>query len=150
MMRFKILKRRKEISMKIAIVTSLGIKNSKAISESISNYLKKENVLVEEFEIDTITESMQKAISETQRRREIQDKFNKEHGIIPKTIIKEIKNTLEITKKVKQDKKLDKKDISQEIERLRGLMNIASKQLDFETAIKLRDEMIKLKKLCQN
>lgn len=44
--------------MKIAIVTSLGIKNSKAISESISNYLKKENVLVEEFEIDTITESI--------------------------------------------------------------------------------------------
>lgn len=94
---------------------------------------------------DTITESMQKAIDETNRRRQIQNDFNIKHNIIPKTIIKEIKNTLEITKKTTQ-KKLNKQDITKEIERLKGLMNIATKQLDFETAITLRDEISKLKK----
>ena len=60
-------------------------------------------------------------------------------------IRKEIKNTLEITKKTTQ-KKLNKQDATKEIERLKGLMNIATKQLDFETAITLRDEISKLKK----
>ena len=94
---------------------------------------------------DTITESMQKAIDETNRRRKIQNDFNIAHNITPKTIIKEIKNTLEITKKTTQ-KKLNKQDATKEIERLKGLMNIATKQLDFETAITLRDEISKLKK----
>lgn len=94
---------------------------------------------------DVITDSMNKAITETARRREIQEKFNKEHNIVPKTIIKEIKNTLEITSKPAEQKK-NKKDVSKEIERLKGLMNIASKQLDFETAIKLRDEISNLRK----
>ena len=94
---------------------------------------------------DTITESMQKAIDETNRRRQIQNDFNIKHNITPKTIIKEIKNTLEITKKTTQ-KKLNKQDVTKEIERLKGLMNIATKQLDFETAITLRDEISKLKK----
>ncbi len=95
---------------------------------------------------DTITDSMKKAIDETARRRQIQENYNKEHNIVPKTIIKDIKNTLEISKKVTEENKKSKKDISKEIERLKGLMDIASKQLDFETAIKLRDEIIKLKK----
>lgn len=94
---------------------------------------------------DTITESMQKAIDETNRRRQIQNDFNIKHNITPRTIIKEIKNTLEITKKTTQ-KKLNKQDVTKEIERLKGLMNIATKQLDFETAITLRDEISKLKK----
>ena len=96
---------------------------------------------------DTITDSMKKAIDETARRREIQERYNKKHNIVPKTIIKDIKNTLEISKKVtEQDNKKSKQDISKEIERLKGLMDIASKQLDFETAIKLRDEILKLRK----
>ena len=93
---------------------------------------------------DTITESMQKAITETARRRKIQDEFNKTHGITPQTIIKDIKNTLEITSKPEESKK-KKKDITSEIERLKGLMNVAAKQLDFETAITLRDQIRKLK-----
>ena len=93
---------------------------------------------------DTITNSMQKAISETQRRREIQDGYNKEHGIVPKTIKKDVVNTLEITKKVTN--KLKKEDINAEIERLTGLMKIASNQLDFESAMKFRDEINALKK----
>ena len=94
---------------------------------------------------DQITDSMKRAIDETMRRRKIQNDYNISHGITPKTIKKEIKNTLEITSTPK-DKKKNKKDVLSEIERLKGLMNIASKQLDFETAITLRDEIAKLRK----
>ena len=93
---------------------------------------------------DVITKSMQRAIDETSRRREIQDAYNKAHRIVPKTIIKEVKNTLDIAKKEIVNKKPD--DIASEIERLKGLMNVASKQLDFETAIELRDRITVLKK----
>ena len=93
---------------------------------------------------DTITKSMQKAIDETARRRKIQDDFNKKNGIVPKTIKKEIVNTLEITKKV--ETKMKKEDISKEIERLTALMKIASNQLDFESAMQFRDEINALKK----
>ena len=93
---------------------------------------------------DTITNSMQKAITETARRRQIQDEYNKAHGIVPKTIKKDIVNTLEITKKVTN--KMKKEDINAEIERLTGLMKIASNQLDFESAMKFRDEINALRK----
>ena len=94
---------------------------------------------------DTITDSMRRAIDETARRRKIQDEYNKAHGIVPKTIIKEIKNTLEISEKVFDDG-LKKSDIPKEIERLKGLMKIASSNLDFETAIELRDKIAELKR----
>ena len=93
---------------------------------------------------DTITGSMERAIKETARRRKIQDGFNKANGIVPQTIKKDIVNTLEISKKVST--KLKKEDISKEIERLTGLMKIASNQLDFESAMKFRDEINQLKK----
>ena len=95
---------------------------------------------------DTMTDSMKKAIDETNRRRKIQNEYNIKNNITPKTIIKPIKNTLEISKKT-TSKKYSKQDTEKEIERLKGLMHIASKQLDFETAIKLRDEISKLRKL---
>ena len=91
---------------------------------------------------DEITKSMQVAINETQRRRDVQMQYNKEHGITPQTIIKEIKNTLEFNKKQIQKPN----DVAKEIERLKGLMAIASKQLDFETAIELRDRIAILKR----
>ncbi len=94
---------------------------------------------------DVITDSMKRAIGETERRREIQENFNKEHGIIPKTIIKEINNTLEISKKV-SDGKLKKEEIPNEIEKLTAMMKIASNSLDFERAMELRDKIAKLKK----
>ena len=94
---------------------------------------------------DTITQSMQKAIDETNRRRSIQEKYNKENGIVPKTIIKEIKNTLDISKKVDQTK-IARKDIPAEIDRLTSMMKIASSQLDFERAIELRTKIGELKK----
>ncbi len=94
---------------------------------------------------DTVTGSMQRAIDETNRRREIQTKYNKDNGIVPKTIIKPIKSTLEIT--TKAERKIDGRDIPRRIDQLKGLMRTASASLDFETAIKLRDEISELKKL---
>lgn len=97
---------------------------------------------------DRITDAMKHAIDETNRRRQIQDEYNKQHGIIPKTIIKEVKNTIEITKKARNN--LTKVDAAKEIERLKGLMKVASANLDFELAIEYREEISKLKKRLQN
>ena len=94
---------------------------------------------------DTITKSMQKAIDETNRRRKIQQDFNSAHGIVPKTIIKEIKNTLDISKKVEKNE-ISRKDIPKEIDRLTSMMKIASSQLDIERAIELRNKIAVLKK----
>lgn len=97
---------------------------------------------------DVITKSMKKAIDETERRRKIQMEYNKEHHIVPKTIIKQVKNTLEIAKKVDANvEKIDLKEIPKKIELLKGLMRTASKELDFEKAIKYREEIKELKKL---
>ncbi len=95
---------------------------------------------------DTITGSMRRAIDETDRRRKIQDEYNKTHGIIPKTIIKEVKNTIGITGKKSSADDVKLKDIPNEIEKLKALMKVASAQLDFERAIEIRDSISELKK----
>ena len=94
---------------------------------------------------DTITGSMRRAIDETNRRREKQMAYNKEHGITPKTIVKKIANSLEITTKATSD--IAEGDIGKQIESLQSLMKAASAALDFETAIKLRDRIGELKRL---
>ena len=95
---------------------------------------------------DEMTDSMSRAIGETNRRRAVQSEYNREHGIVPRTIKSEFKNTLEITKKRVDNAKLSLQDLVREVERLKGLMKTASAALDFEKAIKLRDEMNELKK----
>ena len=94
---------------------------------------------------DNVTDSMARAISETERRRRVQDTYNKAHGIVPKTIVKEIKSTLNITKK-KTDSEIGLKDIPEEIEKLKALMKVASAQLDFERAIEIREKISELRK----
>ena len=94
---------------------------------------------------DVMTGSMKRAIDETERRRKIQNEYNVKHGIVPKSIVKEIKNTLEITKKADRTKEVRKEDIPEEIEKLKALMKIASANLDFEKCIEIRDNIAKLK-----
>lgn len=99
---------------------------------------------------DSVTGSMERAITETERRRSLQIAFNKEHGIIPKTIIKEVRNVLEITSKNTVETKTKKKRMSpaekqQLIERLTAEMKNAAKMLEFEHAAYLRDKINELK-----
>lgn len=105
---------------------------------------------------DTITGSMQRAIDETNRRRNIQDAYNKKHGITPETIRKEVRDiiSLEISdeaeeKKADKNKKdpesMTKKELKEEIARLTKRMNKAAAELNFEEAAVLRDELKKLK-----
>ena len=96
---------------------------------------------------DTVTNSMRRAIDETARRRRIQDEYNKAHGIVPRTVEREFKNTLEITKKKVDRDKMSPKNLVQEAERVKGLMQAAAGRLDFEAAIKLRDELNEIRKL---
>lgn len=96
---------------------------------------------------DMITNSMKQAIDETNRRREIQNKYNIENGIIPTTIVKKTKNTLEISNKVEEEiEKIDYKHINEEILRLTKIMIKSAEEYDFESAIKFRDMIAKLKK----
>ena len=96
---------------------------------------------------DVMTDSMKRAIEETNRRREIQSEYNKIHGITPKTIVKEISNTLEISKKAEDKPMTSQKDISRELARLTSAMKVASSNLDFELAIKYREQIASLKLL---
>ncbi len=95
---------------------------------------------------DVLTDSMKRAINETTRRRQIQQEYNKKHNITPKTIIKDVVNTLNVTTKTDKVKDIDYKDIPEEIEKLTALMKIATKTLDFEKCIELRDTINALKK----
>ena len=93
---------------------------------------------------DVITDSMRRAIDETNRRRAIQNKFNEDNGITPETIKHNVKNTLEITKK--EETKFTKAQLPKQIEIVRLQMKQAANNLDFEKAIVLREELNKLEK----
>ena len=90
---------------------------------------------------DIISDSMNEAITETERRRSIQEKYNKEHGITPKTIIKDIPEIIsnETEKKVEKESKLSKKEKLDLIDSLTKEMKSAASNLDFERAMELRD-----------
>ncbi len=95
---------------------------------------------------DIISDSMNEAITETERRRNIQEKYNKEHGIIPKTIIKDIPEVIsnETEKKVEKESKLSKKEKLDLIDSLTKEMKSAASNLDFERAMELRDILFDL------
>lgn len=103
---------------------------------------------------DRVTDSMQKAIDETARRRAIQEKYNEEHGIVPKTIIKEIRDLISISKVAEENAayevgksyhELTRKEKADLLLKLEKEMKAAAKALDFETAATLRDTILELK-----
>ncbi len=96
---------------------------------------------------DTISDSMSLAISETERRRKIQEEYNRKNNIIPKTIIKEIRDVISINEeKTQPDKiKMSNYDKNKMIEKLEKEMKEAAKNLDFERAMELRDILFELK-----
>ena len=103
---------------------------------------------------DVVTDSMRRAIDETLRRRELQEAYNKEHGITPKTIKKAVRDLISISKEVaKTQKKLEKdmesmsrKELEELIGKVQKQMKAAAADLNFEMAAELRDQMIELKK----
>ena len=103
---------------------------------------------------DVITDSMSRAIDETLRRRELQEAYNKEHGITPRTIKKAVRDLISISKEVaKTQKKLEKdmesmsrKELEELIGKVQKQMKAAAADLNFEMAAELRDQMIELKK----
>ena len=98
---------------------------------------------------DSVTPSMERAITETNRRREKQMQYNEEHGIVPKTIVKDVRDVIEISSKSGDDKslsKLSKKEREAMIIRLTAEMKAAAKILEFEHAAYLRDKIEKLKR----
>lgn len=103
---------------------------------------------------DKVTESMRKAMEETARRRQIQMAYNEEHGIIPQTIKKEIRDLISVTKAITQDKEeivdfnaLNKDERKAMIKKLEGQMQEAAEVLDFELAAQIRDMVIELKNM---
>ncbi len=95
---------------------------------------------------NTVTSSMQRAIDETERRRKIQEKFNEENGIVPKTIIKDVRKAIETIKYVEEEMDdFDADDIEAMIENLTDEMISAASELEFEKAAELRDRIAKLK-----
>lgn len=106
---------------------------------------------------DTVTESMQKAIDETNRRRSIQMKYNEKHGITPQTIKKAVREVMRISKKVdapsfdieKDMESMTKKELEVVAQKLKKKMNQAAADLNFEEAAALRDQMMEVKKQMQ-
>ena len=94
---------------------------------------------------DKITDSMQEAIEETARRRKIQEKYNEEHGITPKTIIKEIREVISNKDMKQTKKKLTKKELTLQIDEIEREMREAARNLDFERAMELRDILFEIK-----
>ena len=121
------------------------LRSERSLIQTIGRCARNENGHVIMY-ADVISESMEKAISETSRRRKIQEEYNKEHGIIPKTIIKEIRDVISNEEEVKEEKKqkLSKKDKANMIINLTKEMNMAAKNLDFERAMELRDIIFEL------
>lgn len=107
---------------------------------------------------DTMTDSMKMAIGETNRRRSLQEAYNKEHGITPKTIEKSVRDLIAVSKKVareeyefkKEPESMSRKELEKLIADVQKKMQQAAADLNFEAAAELRDKMISLKKMLQS
>lgn len=125
------------------------LRSETALVQTIGRAARNENGTVIMY-ADTITDSMRRAIDETERRRSIQEKYNKEHNIVPHTIKKDVRAVIEIASSkeinaAKGKKKMDAKERDTLIEKLTAEMKKAASQLDFERAAYLRDSIAKIK-----
>ncbi|MGK4106893.1 excinuclease ABC subunit UvrB [Limosilactobacillus vaginalis] len=134
------------------------LRNERSLIQTIGRAARNANGSVIMY-ADTVTDSMQKAIDETKRRREIQIAYNRKHGITPKTIIKPIQEAISSTTKTedigkeadstefttKDFAKLNRDDQTKMVEELTEQMRTAAKRLDFEQAATLRDTIMELK-----
>ena len=122
------------------------LRSEKSLIQTIGRAARNSNGKVIMY-ADTISESMEKAISETKRRRTIQEKYNKEHNIIPTTIKKQISDVIsnEIEEESKKEEKMSKQEKLKLMIRIEQEMKEAAKNLDFERAMELRDILFELK-----
>ena len=117
------------------------LRSERSLIQTIGRAARNENGRVIMY-ADSISESMEKAINETKRRRTIQEKYNNENGIIPKTVQKEIRDL--ISNEVKENNN-NEKATKKDIQNLENEMRKAAKELDFEKAMQLRDIIFELK-----
>ena len=124
------------------------LRSATALTQTIGRAARNASGIVIMY-ADKVTPSMSVAIDETNRRRETQEKYNKEHGIVPKTIIKNVRDLLEISKRESvaaiDGTKMTKREIEEEVRKLEKEMAAAAKLLEFEYAAALRDQIIQLK-----
>lgn len=122
------------------------LRSEKSLIQTIGRAARNSNGKVIMY-ADTISESMEKAISETKRRRTIQEKYNKEHNIIPTTIKKQISDVIsnEIEEESNKEEKMSKQEKLKLMIRIEQEMKEAAKNLDFERAMELRDILFELK-----
>ena len=121
------------------------LRSERSLIQTIGRAARNENGRVIMY-ADTMSDSMNYAIKETERRRKIQEEYNKENNIIPKTIIKEVKEVITNKKEVKEEKReLTKEEKINMINELEKEMRQAAKELDFERAMELRNIIFEMK-----
>lgn len=129
------------------------LRSARSLIQTIGRAARNENGRVIMY-ADRITDSMKQAMEETDRRRQIQEEYNKEHGITPKTIKKEVRDLIRISTVVDDEEKdlseevvkqLSREERRQLIETMELEMKEAAKELDFEKAAQLRDVVMELK-----
>ena len=121
------------------------LRSTRSLIQTIGRAARNENGKVIMY-ADNISPSMDEAIKETKRRRKIQEKYNEEHGIVPKTIIKEIKEVISNEIKKPKKEKMSKKDKVKMMVDIEQEMKEAAKNLDFERAMELRDILFEMRK----
>ena len=120
------------------------LRSGRSLIQTIGRCARNQNGKVIMY-ADIMSDAMNEAITETKRRREIQEKYNEEHGIIPRTITKEIKEIVTNDKVLEDKKKISKKDKQQMMLQIEDEMKEAARAMDFERAMELRDILFELK-----
>ena len=122
------------------------LRSTRSLIQTIGRAARNSNGKVVMY-ADVISDSMKEAITETNRRREIQEKYNQENGIVPKTIIKEVREIIANvqTSNKKKEQKMSKKEKADLLIRIENEMKEAAKNLDFERAMELRDVLFELR-----